>query len=147
MKIAFGNDHAAFEQRAPIMEHLEKIGCEVLDCGAPSTDSSDYPDYAQQACQAVLDGRCERAVLICGTGIGIGMSANKIKGIRCGVVTDIYGARMSRLHNNTNAIALRGRYQSLDENLKILEVWLESEFEGGRHQRRLDKVAKLEENQ
>lgn len=145
MRIALANDQGALEARAVVLDELSKIGVEVVDCGTEQTMGIDYPDMAEAACRAVVEGRAEHAVLMCGTGIGISIAANKIKGIRCALCMDEYAARMAREHNDANALALRGREFDQDRNRAILRVWLETPFSGvDRHQRRIDKIGELE---
>lgn len=145
MKIAFGNDHAGLSMRGALLDELRARGHEVVDVGAQTTDSVDYPDFAEKAARLVQSGEADRAVLVCGTGVGIAMAANKLHGIRAAVVNDEFTARMSREHNNTNVIAMRGREFDPEENRRLLGIWLDSEFSGGeRHNRRLAKVAELE---
>ena len=144
MKIAFGNDHAALEHRQPLIDHLSRLGHHVIDCGTTESTSTDYPDFAKKACEIMIRGEADRTVLICGTGIGMSIAANKIPGVRCAVVTDLYGAKMTRAHNDSNALALRGREQSIENNKKILKTWLETEFEGGRHRRRVNMLNELD---
>jgi ribose 5-phosphate isomerase B len=144
MKIAFANDHAGFAMRAPIINLLKSLGHEVLDCGSDSTESVDYPDYAACGARAVVEGRADRAILVCGTGMGMCIVANKFPGIRCTLCTDVYMARFARTHNNSNVLALRGREIDPALNLEIVKTWLELPFEGGRHERRLKKIAEIE---
>ena len=140
MKVAFANDHAALEAREIILDELRKRNIEVIDRGVSTSESVDYPDRAQAACRELNEKNVDRVVLVCGSGIGMSISANKVKGIRCALCIDEYSAEMSRRHNDANAIALRGREFDLERNRKILDVWLDTEFEGGRHQRRVDKM-------
>jgi ribose 5-phosphate isomerase B len=146
MRIAFGNDHAALNMRKAILEHLHNAGHQVIDLGTAAEDSVDYPDFAAKACQAVQKGEADCAILTCGTGIGMSIAANKMRGIRCALCTDEYGAKMAREHNDANVIALRGRRMDAEHNLAILDCFLNTRFEGGRHQRRVDKIADLEKN-
>ena len=146
MKIAFANDHAAVPlMRAKLVEHLEAGNDEVIDYGSDSSEPVDYPDQAAKAVKAVLNGEADRAVLVCGTGIGMSIAANKFPGIRCALCTDEYAARMAREHNDANVLALRGRQIDPEQNLRVLDAFLGAEYLGGRHQRRLDKIARLEE--
>lgn len=144
MKIALTNDHAAVEMRENLMAYLKEKGVEVLDCGVSTPDSVHYPNLAQKATEAVLKGEADRAVLICGTGIGMSIAANKTPGIRCALCTDVYAAQMSRAHNNANALALRGRQMDPEVNRRILDAFIEGEFEGNRHQIRLDLITDIE---
>ncbi len=146
MKIAFANDHAALEMRNDLVEAIKEGGDEVLDFGSDSPESVDYPDMAEKAVRAVLRGEADRAVLVCGTGLGMSISANKFPGVRCALCTDEYAARLSREHNDANALALRGREMDLGMNRRILDIFLRTDFKGGRHQRRLDKITDIEKN-
>ena len=145
MKVAIANDHAAVACRGEIVEYLNKAAEEVLDFGVDTEDSVDYPDLAQKAVLAVKDGRADFAILVCGTGIGMSIAANKIDGIRCALCTDDYSARMAREHNNANVLALRARRMDVEANCSIIDCFLNTAFAGGRHQTRLDKIAKLEQ--
>ena len=142
--IALGADHAGFELKESLKAWLIDRGYQVLDLGAHSTDSVDYPDYAAQVAEAVADRKVERGILICGTGIGMTMAANKVPGVRAALCSDLYTARMSRAHNDANVLALGGRLMGPEMAADILEMWLETEFAGGRHSRRVDKIADVE---
>lgn len=144
MKIAFGNDHAAFAQRPALLELLHTLGHEVLDFGSDSEEAVDYPDVGRRAAEALSRGEAERAILACGSGIGMALAANKVVGVRCAQATDLFEAVMSRRHNDVNALSLRCRHQALEDNLAIVEHWLKAEFVGGRHQRRVDKIMQIE---
>ena len=145
MKIAFGNDHAGFSMRDVLLSELKNRGHEVLDLGAQCEDSVDYPDFAKAVCEAVTSGKADFGVLCCGTGVGISIAANKIRGIRCSLVTDEFGAEMSRRHNNANVLALRGREFDAELNRKLMGIWLENGFDGGeRHERRVRKISEME---
>ncbi len=146
MKIAMGCDHGGVELKAAIAQHLEKRGFEVVDYGTNSSASVDYPDYSKAVGQAIQNGDCERGILICGTGQGIAMAANKMRGIRCAVLTDVFSAEMTRMHNDANVIALGGRVTGVGHALRIVDAYLDAEFEGGRHQTRINKIMALEEN-
>ncbi|MCL5269485.1 MAG: ribose 5-phosphate isomerase B [bacterium] len=146
MKVAFGNDHAGLTMRQILLDELRGRGIEVIDLGARSEASVDYPDIAEKVCQAVAAGQADRGVLVCGTGVGISIAANKIDGIRCGLCIDEYSAVMSRRHNNANVIAMRGREFAPEENRRLLGIWLDTPFDGGeRHERRIGKITSLEE--
>lgn len=145
MKIAIANDHAAVACRDEIVRYLRNAAEEVLDFGVESEESVDYPDQAEKAVLAVQDGRAEFAVLVCGTGIGMSIAANKVSGIRCALCTDDYSARMARAHNNANVLALRARRMDIAANCSIIDSFLNTAFEGGRHQRRIDKITRLEQ--
>ena len=143
--IAIGSDHGGFELKGHIVEHLKEKGIEVKDFGVYNEDSVDYPDCAKPVCTSVLDGECERGILVCGTGIGISMSANKIKGIRAALCQDYYTAKYTRLHNDANVLCMGGRVIGAGLACEITDVFLSTEFEGGRHARRVDKIMALEE--
>ena len=146
MKIAIGNDHVAVELKNHIAKYVESKGHEVINFGTDTTDSCDYPIYGEKVARAVASGECDRGILICGTGIGISLTANKIKGIRAAVCSEPYSARLTRQHNNANIIAFGARVvgQTLAE--MIVDEFLNTEYEGGRHQRRIDMITALEEN-
>lgn len=139
MKIAFSNDHAAVDSRH-LIDELKAKGHEVVDYGVPNEDRVDYPDVARPALSDLIQGKVDRVVLVCGSGVGMSMVANRIPRVRCALAVDEYSAEMSRRHNNSNCIALRSREQSPELNSKILSLWLETEFEGGRHDQRNDKI-------
>ncbi len=144
MHIAIGADHGGIETKNALVSHLEALGHQVTDYGCTSTDSVDYPDFAAPVAQAVAAAEADRGVLVCGTGIGMAIAANKIKGIRAANITRPDFAALTRQHNNTNVITLSGRFITLEENKEILKVFLETEFEGGRHQARINKIHALE---
>lgn len=139
MKIAFSNDHAAVGGRHLIAD-LRALGHEVIDYGVPTEDRVDYPDVAAPALQDLVRGKVDRVVLICGSGIGMSIVANRFSGVRCAMVTDAYGAEMSRRHNNSNCLALRSREQSEVLNTELLSIWMKTEFENGRHNERNEKI-------
>jgi len=145
--VALGADHAGFQLKEALKGWLIDHGYQIVDYGAHSAESVDYPDYAEQVALAVADRKVERGVLVCGTGIGMTITANKVPGVRAGLCSDLYTARMSREHNDTNVLALGGRLMGPDMALDILRMWLETNFSGGRHRRRLDKIADLERRQ
>lgn len=147
MKIAIGNDHSAVELKGIIKEFLEEKGYEVLDLGTDSTDSSDYPIYGEKVGRAVINKDADLGIAICGTGLGISLAANKVKGIRACVCSEPYTAKMSRLHNNANVLCFGARVVGSELAKMITQVWLDTEFEGGRHQRRVDLIMAIEENQ
>lgn len=136
--IIIGCDHAAFELKDKIVEYLEKKGVKVKDIGAFSGDSVNYPDYAKMVAEAVENKESQRGILLCGTGLGMSMAANRYKGIRAALCNDIFAAKMSRLHNNSNVLVLGARVIGDILAMEIVDTWLETEFEGGRHQTRLD---------
>ncbi len=144
MRLALASDHGGFQLKEAVKEWLREWGHEVVDMGAPSEESVDYPDYISRAAAAVSRGEVERAVVLCGTGIGASIVANKYPGVRATLCHDIYTARMSRLHNDSNVLAMGGRVLGLDLAREMLKVWLETPFEGGRHERRLKKLAEIE---
>jgi len=136
MKIAVASDHGGFALKETIKEHLLKRGFEVEDLGTDSEDSVDYPVYGKACGEAVAGGKADLGVVVCGTGIGISIAANKVKGIRCGLCTSVEMARLTKQHNNANILALGGRTTSPELAVQITDTWLDTEFEGGRHQRR-----------
>ncbi len=143
MKISIASDHAGFKLKEAVKEKLQADGYEVFDRGVFDESSVDYPDYGVLAARDVADGISEKAVMICGSGIGMSIVANKIRGVRCALCTSTIMAEMSRLHNDANALAMGERYTDPELAIEILDVWLKTEFEGGRHQRRVEKIAKL----
>lgn len=142
--IAIGSDHGGYALKQEIMAFLEEQGIAYRDYGCYTDESCDYPDIAKPVCEAVIGGEAENGILICGTGIGISMSANKIKGIRAALCSDYYSAKYTRLHNDANVICLGGRTLGAGAACELVNVFLQTEFEGGRHQRRVDKVMALE---
>ena len=142
--IALGADHAGFQVKEAIKGWLIEHGYQVVDHGTHSTESVDYPDYGAQVALAVADRKVERGVLVCGTGIGMTITANKVPGIRAALCSDLYTARMSREHNDANVLALGGRLMGPEMALDILRMWLATDFAGDRHRRRIDKIAELE---
>ncbi|HIT36198.1 MAG TPA: ribose 5-phosphate isomerase B [Candidatus Faecousia intestinavium] len=145
MKIAIGCDHGALALKEKIVAHLNRQGHEVSDFGTYTADSCDYPDFAAAAARAVADGRCERGIVLCTTGIGVSISANKIDGIRCALLSDSWTAKMTRLHNDTNMMAMGAGVVGENLALEIVDTWLNTEFSGeARHQRRIDKLMALE---
>ena len=144
MKIAMASDHGGFALKRELAAYLEEQGHEVKDFGCPSPESCDYSDFAAPAARAVAAGACERGVLVCSTGIGISIAANKIRGIRCALCGDLLSAELTRRHNNANMIAFGAFLTPLPLAKRLVDVFLSTEFEGGRHQRRIDKIAALE---
>jgi len=142
--IAIGCDHGGINLKEIIKKFLDEKGLEYEDFGTYSTDSCDYPDYAKAVCEGVISGKCEKGILICGTGIGMSIAANKIDGIRAAHVTDTYSARMTKEHNNANVICLGERITGCDLALEIVNAYLNAEFQGGRHQNRVDKLMSFE---
>ncbi|MBQ7871400.1 MAG: ribose 5-phosphate isomerase B [Oscillospiraceae bacterium] len=145
MKISLGSDHGGFALKEAIKAHLTAKGYEILDCGTYSTESCDYPEFGRAAAEAVSRGECERGIVVCTTGIGISIAANKVKGIRCALLSDKMSARLTRLHNDTNMMALGGGVIGTMLALEIVDTWLETGFEGGRHQRRVEKIMAIEQ--
>lgn len=145
MKIAIGCDHGALALKNKVVSHLEKRGFEVKDFGTYTLDSCDYPDFAGAAAKAVASGECDRGIVLCTTGIGVSISANKIHGIRCALLSDPWSAKMTRLHNDTNMMAMGAGVVGENLALEIADTWLGTAFSGEeRHQRRIDKVMELE---
>lgn len=144
MKIAVGCDHGGYELKKYIIRVLEKRGHEVEDFGCHSLDSCDYPDFAAPAARAVAEGKCDKGILVCTTGIGISIAANKIKGIRCAHCADCLQAELTRRHNDANMMAIGAGFTGLNMAERMVEVFLSTEFEGGRHVRRVEKIMALE---
>ncbi|MBR0599595.1 ribose 5-phosphate isomerase B [Sinanaerobacter chloroacetimidivorans] len=138
MKIALAGDHGGFTLKGQVQEYLLNKGYEVLDLGCNSEESVDYPNYGKACGEAVVKGEADKGIVICGTGIGISIAANKVKGVRCALCTSTFMAEMSRKHNDANVLSLGGRILDQDTAFAIVDTWLETEFEGGRHQRRVD---------
>jgi ribose 5-phosphate isomerase B len=145
MKLAMGCDHGGFDLKAPLLDYLRQKHPEVtvMDMGTNSRDSVDYPDFGLAVAKAVSGKKADRGILICGTGIGISIAANKVKGIRAALVYNELTAEMSRKHNDANILCLGARTTEPEMAKKILEIWLTTDFEGGRHQRRIDKINEL----
>ncbi len=144
-KVVLGADHGGFELKNRIAEYLKEKGYNITDTGVNSGDSVDYPDQAEKACREYLKGGYEFGVVCCGTGIGISISANKVKGIRCALPQNIFAARMSKEHNNANFIAFGGRIDYSDKVEDMVEAFISSEFQGGRHERRVEKMMAIEQ--
>ena len=145
MKIAVACDHGGLALKQVLLDYLQKNGYEVCDFGTNTADSCDYPDHALPAAESVARGECERGILICSTGIGISIAANKVRGIRCAHCHDTYSAKYTRLHNDANMIAFGQKIIGDGLMLEIVDTFLHTEFEGGRHQRRVDKISAIEE--
>ena len=146
MKITIGCDHGAVELKEEVKKVLAEFkDIEVKDIGTFGAESVDYPDIAEKVCADVVSGAADRGIVLCGTGLGISIAANKIKGIRAALCTDVFSARMSRAHNNANVLALGGRVTGFGPAGEMVRVWVQTEFEGGRHARRFDKITALEE--
>ena len=145
MKITIGSDHGAVELKEEVKRVLQEFAdIQVTDIGTFGTEAVDYPDIAEKVCADVVGGRADRGIVLCGTGLGISMAANKIHGIRCALCNDVFSARMSREHNDANVLAMGGRVLGFGPAGEILRVWLTSEFTGGRHARRVEKIMALE---
>ena len=145
MKIAIGCDHGALTLKNKVVSHLEDRGFEVKDFGTHTLDSCDYPDFAGAAAKAVAAGECDRGIVLCTTGIGVSIAANKVKGIRCALLSDLMSARLTREHNDTNMMAVGAAVVGEGLALEIVDTWLDTEFShNARHQRRIDKVMALE---
>ena len=144
MKIAIGCDHGGFEHKNAIAEHLMENGYTVEDFGIYEQTSVDYPDIAEKLSKSVASGENELGILVCGTGIGMSIAANKVKGIRAAACSDHYSARYTRLHNNANVLCLGGRVIGIGTAIELADIFVKTEFEGGRHQRRIDKITALE---
>jgi len=144
MRIAVGADHAGYELKEKIKFHLERLGYAVDDCGTVSSDSCDYPDFAHAVACRVASGEDQRGILICGSGIGMAIAANKTPGVRAANISSEYEARMSREHNDLNVLTMGARILAEGQAMAIVDVWLHTQFAGGRHQQRLNKLAALE---
>jgi len=136
MKIAIASDHGGFELKEIVKKHLEERDLQVMDLGTNSSESVDYPFYGKACGQAVASGQADLGIVCCGTGIGISIAANKVKGVRCGLCTSVEMAQLTRQHNNANVLALGGRTTAPELALQIVDAWLDTAFEGGRHERR-----------
>ena len=147
MKIAIGNDHVAVELKNIIKEYIEGKGHEVINYGTDSTERFDYPISGYRVGKAVASGECDLGVLICGTGAGISLAANSVQGVRAVVCSEPYSAKLSREHNNTNIVAFGARVVGQELAKMIVDEWLDAEFEGGRHQRRIDMIGEIKETQ
>ena len=145
MKIAIACDHGALALKNAVIEHLTKKGYEMVNFGTDTLDSCDYPDFAGPAAKAVASGECEKGIVLCTTGIGVSITANKVKGIRCALLSDVMSARMTREHNDTNMMAIGAGVVGQMLALEIVDTWLSTEYTGGRHQRRIDKMMALEQ--
>ncbi|MFP4082247.1 MAG: ribose 5-phosphate isomerase B [Candidatus Aminicenantes bacterium] len=145
MRIALASDHGGYDLKKGIFSYLRKKGIDCEDFGCGPGEEVDYVDFGEKAAVKVSSGEYERAILVCGTGLGMAMVANKHRGVRATACWDEYSAEMSRKHNDSNCLTLGGRVIPLDEALAVVKVWMETEFEGGRHQRRIDKINHIEE--
>ena len=144
MKISMGSDHGAFAMKEHLKQYLTQMGHQVVDCGTYSTDSCDYADFAKAAAQLVASGDCDRGIVMCTTGIGISIAANKVRGIRCALCSEPYSAEMTRRHNDANMLAMGGALIGPNMADRIVDVFLNTEFEGGRHARRVGKIMAIE---
>ncbi|MBR3437020.1 MAG: ribose 5-phosphate isomerase B [Lachnospiraceae bacterium] len=144
MKLGIGNDHVGYEMKLEIKAYLEEKGHEVIDFGADSAERSDYPVYGEKVARAIVSGECDAGVLICGTGVGISVSANKVHGIRAAVCSEPVTAALSKRHNNANIIAFGARIVGIEMAKAIVDAWLEAEFEGGRHAHRVGLMMDIE---
>lgn len=144
-KIAIGNDHVAVEMKKEITRYLELKGYEVINFGTDNTESCDYPVYAKKVAEAVVNKRVDKGILVCGTGVGISIAANKVKGIRCVVCSEPYSAKLSKEHNNTNVLALGARVVGIEFAKMIVDAWLEAEFEGGKHEDRVNMIMDIQD--
>lgn len=144
MKLAIACDHGAYALKETVKKHLAEKGYDVIDFGTNSLESCDYPDFAGPAAKAVASGECEKGIVMCTTGIGVSITANKVKGVRCALLHDLLSARMTRQHNDTNMMAIGAAITGEKLALEIIDTWLTTEFEGGRHQRRIDKMMAYE---
>ncbi len=147
MRIAIGCDHGGIVLKPAILEYLSDVGIEYKDFGCFSNDSVDYPIYAKAVAEAVSGGEYDKGILLCGTGIGMSICANKIKGIRAAVVSDEFSAEKTAEHNATNILCLGGRIVSIEKAVALVKVWLETPFAGGRHQNRIDMISEIESEQ
>ena len=143
-KIVIGCDHAAVQMKNNVINHLKSQGYDVIDVGTYSEESCDYPDYAYAAAKKVADGEVAKGILICGTGIGMSIAANKVNGIRCALCDNLFSAEMTRRHNDSNMLSMGARVISNQLALKIVDMFLDTPFEGGRHQRRVEKLMAIE---
>ena len=144
MKIASGCDHGGLEHKDAIVAHLKERGFEVKDSGIYENHSVDYPDIAVKVCADITSGECERGILVCGTGIGMSLAANKVKGIRAAAVSEHFSAKYTRLHNDSNVLCLGGRVIGIGTALELVDLFVDTEFEGGRHENRVNKVMAIE---
>ena len=144
MKIAIGTDHGAIDYKSEMIKHLTDKGFDVEDCGTNSTESCDYPDFAKIVAEKVASGDADFGILMCGTGIGMSLAANKVKGIRAAVVPNVDYAKLSKQHNNANIICLSGRFMSLDDCKACVDAYMNEEFAGDRHERRVNKIMEIE---
>lgn len=147
MKLALGSDHVGWELKQEINEYLQSLGHEIVDFGAYSSERTNYPTYGKKVAEEVAAGHFDGGVLICGTGVGISISANKVKGIRAVVCSEPYTAKLSKQHNNTNIVAFGSRVVGIDLAKMIVKEWLEASYEGGRHAKRVQMISEIETNE
>ena len=145
-KITIGSDHAGYELKLKVIAHLKERGIEAIDVGTYSTDSCDYPDFAHAVCKNVQDGVTELGILICGTGIGMSMAANKHKGIRAAACSDTFSARLTRMHNDANVLCFGERVVGMGMACDLVDEFIDAEFEGGKHARRVDMITAIEKD-
>ena len=145
MKIGIGNDHSAVEMKQEVVKYLQELGYEVVNYGTDTTESCHYPIYGEKVARAVVAGEVDLGILICGTGVGISLAANKVKGIRAVVCSEPYSAKLSRQHNNTNILAFGARVIGVEMAKMIIDEWLNAELQGGRHQDRVNMIMAIEE--
>ena len=143
-KITIGSDHAGYELKLKVIAHLQERGIEAIDVGTYSTDSCDYPDFAHAVCKNVQDGVTELGILVCGTGIGMSMAANKHKGIRAAACSDTFSARLTRMHNDANVLCFGERVVGMGLAFDLVDNFIDADFEGGKHQRRVDMIMEIE---
>jgi len=147
IKIALGADHAGYEEKEKLKKTLDELGVQYDDFGTVSTDSVDYPDYARKVGEAVAHGQYDQGLLVCGSGTGMAIAANKVPGVRAAVAWNEEIARLAREHNDANVLSLAARYTTPEENEKIVRAWFGAHFDGGRHQRRVDKIREIEKEE
>ena len=147
MKVAIGNDHSAVDMKNQVVDYLLKKGFEVINLGTDSTESCDYPVYGEMVGRAVASGEADRGIVICGTGLGISLAANKVKGVRAALCSEPYTAKMSRLHNDANVLAFGARVIGIEMVKMIIDTWFDTEFEGGRHANRVKILMDIENRQ
>jgi ribose 5-phosphate isomerase B len=144
MKIAIGADHAGFALKEQLRDALKQKGLEVLDYGTTSTESTDYPDYASAVARAVADGSADRGILVCSTGVGMSIAANKVPGVRAALAVNEEEVQLTRAHNDANVLTFGARYMDVDTSVRLTDIFLNTPFDGGRHERRVGKIASIE---
>lgn len=147
MKIAIGCDHGGISLKDSIVNYLEERGVQIEDFGTFGTDSVDYPDFAYKVARSVADGKADKGILMCGTGIGISIAANKVNGIRCALCHNTDTAKLTAMHNDSNVLAMGGRVIDADTAVNIVKTWLDTPFEGGRHINRINKISEIEKKE